>query len=287
MKIYKLTYGLIAATMLSLASCVSNDYPEFDDADAFVAFTEGTVDALEGGEAVKIPVLLTSLSGLSATVEVEVLDSTAVEGKDFTIENKTLTFDNENPQQEVVINVVNDDEYTSSRAFTLVLKESGVKLGAAKKCVVNIVDDEHPLSFLFNTYKTSVVDKWGDAYDIEGTITRDAEDDTKVWFNNFFTPWLTIKNGFNTSFYGIVNAEKTEIQVPAGQDSGIKAGDVPVLLYVGETDEVTGTMYDSGKNLVIQIKDDGATLFIVNAWGAAAGESWYDLVPGGVTLTKK
>lgn len=287
MKIYKLTYGLIAATMLSLASCVSNDYPEFDDADAFVAFTEGTVDALEGGEAVKIPVLLTSLSGLSATVEVEVLDSTAVEGKDFTIENKTLTFDNENPQQEVVINVVNDDEYTSSRAFTLVLKESGVKLGAAKKCVVNIVDDEHPLSFLFNTYKTSVVDKWGDAYDIEGTITRDAEDDTKVWFNNFFTPWLTIKNGFNTSFYGIVNADKTEIQVPAGQDSGIKAGDVPVLLFVGETDEVTGTMYDSGKNLVIQIKDDGATLFIVNAWGAAAGESWYDLVPGGVTLTKK
>lgn len=286
MKLFKLTYGLMAAAVLSLASCDINDYPEFDDADAFLAFQKSAVTAEEGGDAVKIPVLLTSLSGLSASVEIEVIDSTAVEGKDFTIESKTLTFSADAPEQNIVINIANDDEYTGSRAFTLVIKEGGVKLGAAKKCVVNIADDEHPLLFLFNTYTASIVDYWGDAYDIVGTISRDADDDTKVWFENFFTPWLQ-SQGFNTKFYGIVNDEKTEILIPAGQETGVTAGGVPIVLYVGDSSDLTGELYDSGKNLVVKILDDGAKLEVVNAYGASNGSSWYDLSAGGVILTKK
>ena len=287
MKLFKLTYGLMAAAVLSLVSCNINELPTFNDADAFVAFSSNTVTAEEGGDAVKIPVLLTSLSGISASVEIQVIDSTAVEGKDFTIENKTLTFTKENPEQEIVVNIANDDEYTGSRAFTIILKESGVKLGAAKKCIVSIADDEHPLLFLFNTYTAHYADYWGDEYDVVGTITRDANDDTKVWFNDFFTPWLTLSNGFHTSFYGVVNAEKTEILIPAGQATGVSSGGVPIVLYVGETAEMSGELYDSGKNLVVQIVDEGASLVVVNAYGASNGSSWYDLTAGGVKFTKQ
>lgn len=287
MKIFKLTYGLMAATMLSLASCNINDYPTFDDANAFVAFQSGTVTAEEGGAAVKIPVLLTSLSGISATIEVEVVDSTAKEGTDFSVESKSLTFTKEAPEQYITINITNDNEYTGSRAFSLILKESNVKLGAAKKCIVNIADDEHPLLFLFNTYTAHYADYWGDEYDVVGTITRDANDDTKVWFNDFFTPWLTLSNGFHTSFYGIVNAEKTEIAIPAGQATGVSSGGNPIVLYVGDTEDLSGELYDSGKNLIVKIVDEGAALIPQQAYGASNGSSWYDLTAGGVTFTKK
>lgn len=285
MKIFKLALGMAAALML--ASCNINDLPEYDDSNAFVAFTSSAVTAQEGGDEVKIPVLLTSISGISADIEVEVIDSTAVEGKDFTIVNKKLSFTKENPTQEIVVKVTNDDEYTGSRAFTLVLKESGVQLGASKKCVVSIADDEHPLLFLFNTYTGHIVDYWGDEYDIEGTIERDPDDDSKVWFKNFFTPWLTIGNGFTTKFYGIVNLETNEILIPAGQETGVSASSKPIILYVGESEDLSGDLYESGKNLVVKILDDGESLLVVNAWGASNGSSWYDLSAGGVTLTKK
>lgn len=285
MKIFKLALGMAAG--LLLASCNINELPEYDDSNAFVAFTSSAVTAQEGSDDVQIPVLYTSLSGLSADIEVEVIDSTAVEGKDFTIANKKLSFTKDNPTQYITVKVTNDDTYTGARAFTLVLKESGVLLGASKKCVVSIADDEHPLLFLFNTYTTHIVDYWGDEYDVEGTVTRDAEDDTKVWFNNIFTPWLTLANGFNTKFYGMVNLEENEILIPAGQDTGITAGGVAIVLYVGETEDITNDMYDSGKNLIVKIVDNGESLVIVNTWGASNGSSWYDRSAGGVTLTKK
>lgn len=285
MKIFKLALGMAAALML--ASCNINELPEYDDSNAFVAFTSSSVTAQEGGAEVKIPVLLTSISGISTDIEVEVIDSTAVEGKDFTIANKKLSFTKENPTQEIVVKVTNDDEYTGSRAFTLVLKESGVQLGASKKCVVSIADDEHPLLFLFNTYTGHISDYWGDQYDIEGTIERDPDDDSKVWFKDFFTPYLTIGNGFSTKFYGIVNLETNEILIPAGQETGVSASSKPIILYVSETEDLSGDLYDSGKNLVVKILDDGESLLVVNAWGASNGSSWYDLSAGGVKLTKK
>lgn len=284
----KLTYGLMAATMLFFASCDINEYPTFSDSNAFVAFQSGAVTAEEGGDAVKVSVLLTSLAGISATVEVEVIDSTAVEGKDFTISSKTLNFDKENPEQEIVVNITNDDVYTGARAFTLVLKESGVKLGAAKKCVVSIADDEHPLLFLFNTYTGTITDAWGSTFEATGTISRDPDDDTKVWISDILTPWFVSKSYTPNPFYGFVNEEKTQISVPAGQATGYTSNSLPIVLYVAEDSDVNSQMYDSGKNLIIEILDGGNSLRIVNAWGADnGGGSWYEANIGNVILTKK
>ena len=287
MKIYQLAFGLVAAATMVLTSC-KNEQPSFNDADAFVAFQSSTVSAAEGGEAVQIPVMLTSLSGVAADIEVEVIDSTAVEGEDFTVVNKTLSFTKDNPIQYITVNVANDDEYTGSRVFTLILKQGSVNLGAAKTCLVSIADDEHPLTFLFGTYKTHIKDFWGDEYDIVGTVTRDADDDHKVWFNQIFTPWLCQAQGFQVSFYGMVNDEKTEISIPAGQETGVKASGAAIVLFVSDDETLDGDLYDSGKNLIVTIDDENAsTLTIVNAWGAGTGSNWYDLSTGNVTLTKQ
>ena len=55
MKIFKLSYGLVAATLL-LVSCDINKYPEFDDANAFVAFQSSTAAVGEEDGSVEIPV---------------------------------------------------------------------------------------------------------------------------------------------------------------------------------------------------------------------------------------
>ena len=68
MKINKLAFGLLAATMMAFSSC-SNDYPTFDDADAFVAMTSSSAFVAETGDSLVVPVMLTSLSGLEKTVE--------------------------------------------------------------------------------------------------------------------------------------------------------------------------------------------------------------------------
>ncbi len=287
MKIYKIAYGLVAATLMVFTSC-KNEQPSFSDADAFVAFQNATVSANEGKGAVQIPVLLTSLSGIATDVEIQVVDSTAVEGEDFTIENKTLSFTKDQPTQYVTVNVLDDTEYTGRRVFKLILQANGINLGAAKECLVSIVDDEHPLTFLFGTYKTHIADYWGDEYDIEGTITPDAEDDSKVWFNQIFTPWLCQAQGFKISFYGMVNADKTEISIPAGQETGVTASGVPIVLYVSDDSTLDGDLYDSGKNITVTIDDENAsTLTIINAWGASNGSGWYDLAKGNVVLTKQ
>lgn len=285
MKIFKLALGMVAA--LVLASCNINEMPEFDDSNAFVAFSSSAVSAQEGGDDVLIPVLYTSRAGLSAEIEVEVIDSTAVEGRDFTIANKKLSFNKENPTQNVVIKVTNDEEYTGSRAFTLVLKESGVKLGASKKCVVRIADDEHPLNFLFNDYAANITDNWGDSYDIVGTITRDNDDDHKVWIKDLLTPWFSSAGYTPKSFYGFVNDEKTIISVPAGQETGYTASSNPIILYVCDNADLSGEMYSSGKNLTIEILDNGTKLHIVEGWGCSNGSSWYEANLGDVIATKK
>ena len=161
MKIFKLTYGLMAASMLMLASCNLNDYPEFDDADAFLAFTSSTASIGEESGTLEIPVLLTSKSGMTATAEIEVVadeeGTGAIEGTDFTIENKSLSFSGlEGATQLIKINIVDNDVFGGNKTFTIRLKEGGnVKLGAAKTCKVTIQDNEHPLAFILGTYGAS------------------------------------------------------------------------------------------------------------------------------------
>ena len=128
MKIKKLSYVLLAATTFVLASCNINEYPKFDDADAFVAIQQTSASTAENNPAGKlqIPVMLTSLSGLQGSVDFEITpaeENGAQEGVNFTVEgsSKTLTFTKENPTQYIVLNIIDNDTFGGDVKLTIKL----------------------------------------------------------------------------------------------------------------------------------------------------------------------
>lgn len=287
MKILRFTYGLLAAAALSLASCNVNDMPEFDDADAFLAFTSSSAKVSETAGSIQIPVMLTSRAGLSGTVTIEVdaEKSTAAEGKDFTIDNKTLTFDAANPVQKFTVSVKDNDEFTGNRTVKLKLTNTSLNLGAAKECTLTIEDDEHPLAFILGTYHASADSYFSNRghYDWDITVARDDDDINKVWIGNLDPFFLA--NGFmapeENNFYGFVSDDKTQILVPVDQEVGYQT---EVLAGFDNPDPEAGSRLETGSNIIVEIKDGGAKLVIPNAWGITG---WYNLFYGGVEFVKK
>ena len=218
----KITFGLVALATLAFSSC-SNDLPEFNDADAFVALRATTASFVENGEGTEIDVLLTSLNGLEGSVDFEIVpDSVAPanEGVNFTIENasKTLTFTKDAPTQSIKIKPIDNDVYTGDKRFTInLVNAKGVNLGANKSITVTVEDDEHPLAFMLGTYAAKGSSLFNG--DIEWTvkIAKDDTDAAKVWISNM------VPGGSNTPIYGTVNDAKDEIRIPVKQDIVITA----------------------------------------------------------------
>lgn len=218
----KITFGLVALATMAFSSC-SNDLPEFNDADAFVALRATTASFVENGEGTEIDVLLTSLNGLEGSVDFEIVpDSVAPanEGVNFTIENasKTLTFTKDAPTQSIKIKPIDNDVYTGDKRFTInLVNAKGVNLGANKSITVTVEDDEHPLAFMLGTYAAKGSSLFNG--DIEWTvkIAKDDTDAAKVWISNM------VPGGSNTPIYGTVNDAKDEIRIPVKQDIVITA----------------------------------------------------------------
>ena len=218
----KITFGLVALATMAFSSC-SNDLPEFNDADAFVALRATTASFVENGEGTEVEVLLTSLNGLEGSVDFEIVpDSVAPanEGVDFTIENasKTLTFTKDAPTQSIKIKPIDNDVYTGDKRFTInLVNAKGVNLGANKSITITVEDDEHPLAFMLGTYAAKGSSLFNG--DIEWTvkIAKDDTDAAKVWISNM------VPGGSNTAIYGTVNDAKDEIRIPVKQDIVITA----------------------------------------------------------------
>lgn len=282
----KSIYTLVAGTLL-LASCAENEHPVFNDNDAFVAFKSSSVGVAENvsGGQVQIPVLLTSLSGISTSVDFEVIESTAIEGVHFSIEgSKTLTFDKENPTQYITVNVIDNDSYDGNVSFSInLLEPQGVNLGSDVSCSVSIEDNEHPLAFILGDYAASADSYFSSRGHFDWTITlsRDAEDDGMVWINGL-DPYFAV-NGFYGPLYGVVNDEKTEIRVPVGQSYGYQ--NTELVGFTGPDPDDSSTM-DTGDNIIITIQNEGAALTVEHAFGIY-DEGWWNIMYGGLTITKK
>lgn len=294
MKKFNFIYGAVAASMMFFASC-SNDTPVFDDADAFVAFTKTTMSVDEFGQTLDVPVLLTSLSGMSGTVTFEAdSTSTAVEGVHYTFAGeKTLSFSGlEGSTQYIKLNIIDNDEFGGDVKLVLNLTAvTGVNMGATKKCTVTISDDEHPLLFLFNTYKVSATSYFGSSFDWEVSISKDDTDLKKVWISNlsaYFTSIGYVAPSTNY-FYGIVNADNTQISIPVGQETGLatSSGSVTLEGFDGPDPDVVD-MLSAGSYIVVDIVDNGNKLVFQHAWGTTVGGAgWYDLFYGGLEMNKK
>lgn len=268
MKIYKLTYGLIAATMLSLASCVSNDYPEFSDSEAFVAITKTTAAGAETSKTLEIPVMLTSLAGLQGSVDFVITPDSAagaVEGTHYTVANssRTLTFTKEEPVQNIVINIIDNDVFEGDKKFTVSLSNvQGAKLGANVTCDVTIEDDEHPLAFILGPAKAKGASYYDGETEWEMRFEKDAEDISKVWIYGLIPGTVTSKY----PVYGTVNEDKTELHIPLGQVCVVSSS-YP-LIKLGGFKGVEGEedMADSDY-LTFSIAEDGTM--------TAPNDEWY------------
>ena len=286
MKIFKLSYGLVAASML-LASCDINKYPEFDDANAFVAIQQTTASVDEFAGAVKIPVMLTSLSGIQCSVDFALTPaatSGAVEGTHYRLLNsgKTLTFTKDEPVQYIEIEPIDNDSFGGDVSLTISLENaSGVQVGAVKECKVTIVDDEHPLSFILGTMHAVGYDYFsgGAEEEWDATFEKDPTDVTKVWIYNICS------GGCSNAVYGIVNEDHTEIRIPVGQATDNTASYDVILEGFRDNGE---TDIEAGDCIIGQISPDG-TITIEDWFGAHAynagtttSAGWYAIEMGGI-----
>lgn len=225
----KFIYTSILGTML-FYSC-SNDLPVFDDKDAFVAFTETSMSVdenVESGE-LKIPVLLTSLSGLDRTIQYEVVEGKAKPGVHYEVvdESQTLHFTKDEPTQYIVIRIIDNDSFGGDVDFTVNLKPSTeINLGDSQSCSVKIVDNEHPLADILGTYNAAGQSYWGSALSWSVTLEKDDEDVTKVWISNM------VPGGSSLKVYGTVNDDKTEIKIPVAQEIA-ESSSYPLIVLEG------------------------------------------------------
>lgn len=291
MKIFKLALGMAAG--LLLASCNINELPEYDDSNAFVAFTSSAVSVGEEEGSKQVEVLLTSIGGIETTVNFEVAPAEtagAVEGKHYTIEgSKSLTFKKDAPTQKITLNIIDNDTFDGDVKFTIkLLDPEGVQLGASKTCSVTIEDDEHPLLFILGTLSAKGVSDFNGDTEWEVRIAKDDSDLSKVWIYNLVPGGSSSKS----PVYGIVNDEKTEIRIPVGQEVAVSSSYPHILLngYYGDTEEkiptggyITGEIAEDG---TISIKDYfGSQVFSDDAASNSLG--WYNLMDPIITLKKQ
>ena len=286
MKIFKLSYGLVAASLL-LASCDINKYPEFDDANAFVAIQQTSASVAENQGSLQIPVMLTSLSGIQGSVDFTLTpaeSSGAVEGTHFRLLNsgKTLTFTKEAPIQYIEIEPIDNDTFGGDVRLTITLENAqGVEVGAVKTCIVTIEDDEHPLSFILGTMHALGYDYFsgGAEEEWEATFEKDPTDVTKVWIYNICS------GGCSNAVYGIVNEDHTEIRIPVGQATANNSSYDVILEGFRDNGE---TDIEAGDYIIGTISPDG-TITIEDWFGAHAynagtttSAGWYAIEMGGI-----
>lgn len=274
MKILKnTTSGLVALAAMGLASC-SNDLPEFNDNDAFVAFTSTSISVDENKGEIEIPVLLTSLGGKEGSVDFEfVADETAPaeEGVNFTVENasKTLTFTKDANTQSIKLKIIElAGKFTGDLRFTVKLSNAqGVNVGADNTYSVTIADLDHPLAAILGSYTCNVNSYYNGEGQWTVTIQKDDTDVSKVWISNLL--------GYSVfeSVYGTVNDDKTEIRIPVSQKL-YSTSSYPVIqlnAYYGEGGEED--VEDAVVGTIDTDADGNTTISFGNYWMAAAAYS--------------
>ena len=289
----KLTILVIGAILM--VSCNLNEAPIFDDSEAFVAFRSSELSlGEEKTDTIKIPVLLTSLAGLSSSVDFEIVTdgATAIEGKHFKVLNtsKTLTFTKDTPTQNILVKTIDNATFDGDVSFSIKLNDPGdVKLVASKIINIKINDDEHPLLFILGSLTAKGTSNFNGAEEWTVTFDKDATDLKKVWIKNF------VNGGSSAAspIYGVVNDEKTEIKIPVGQIIAVSTSYPKITLrgFYGPDGEeeiptggfITGTIAPDGQ---ITFVDEFGSYVWTNE-DMTAGAGWYNIYQAGVTLKKQ
>ncbi|MDR1683667.1 MAG: hypothetical protein LBS25_09850 [Candidatus Symbiothrix sp.] len=287
----RILYISILASITLFNACELNDSPEFDDANAFVAFSSENISVKEDAETFVVPVRLTSLKGIATTVSFEIIDSTAVQGVDFELDGgaSVLTFDSKNPTQDIRFNILpHIGVFTGDLLFGVRITSSGsVNTGTIDTVYVTLLDIDHPLSFILGDFNATATSHFNGSETWTVTLAKDVSDTKKVWITNL------VKGGSSASspVYGMVNDEKTEIKIPVGQVIAISSAyDVILEGFYGPDGE---SNIPDGQSITGLIDPDG-TIHIQDEFGSHVYDKgttnslgWYNVFQADGVFVKK
>lgn len=286
-----LLYLTLLASVTLFGACNLNESPEFNDADAFVAFGGNSFSVEETAEVLKVPVRLTSLKNLTSTVTYELIDSTAIAGRDYELSGgaTVLNFDGKDPVQHIEINILpHEGVFTGDRIFGIALKSaSNVSLGSNDTVYVKILDLDHPLSAILGDYAV-----YGPNYfsnrDDNWTVKLEKDDEgdvSKVWISNL------VVAGTNQKVYGIVNEDMTKIEIPVKQTIATSSSYNSIVLEGFDNADINSAdLLPDGSKLTMTLTQDSPIVFTMDLpFGSHIidVDNWYSIVLAGATFTKK
>lgn len=284
-------YLTILVSMVFYVSCNINDYPVFDDKDAFVGFEQARVAIKEDADSIVIPVRLTSLKGKSATVTFEIIDSTAVQGVDFDLRGgaSVLTYSTSNPVEEIKFDIIpHIGTFTGDLMFGIAIKTvTGVDKGSNDTIYVTIQDIDHPLAALLGTYEVYGPNYFGgraDTWDV--VFEKDADGDvSKVWMSNLVVAGTSLK------VYGIVNAEKDKIEIPVKQEIAKSSSYTSIVLEGFDDPDINkADLLPDGSKLTLNLTSSDPIVFTMDLpFGShiVDVDNWYSIVLAKAKFTKK
>lgn len=284
---------------VALAACDKNDYPVFNDKDAFVAFDEVEVSVSEKyseekeGAVVKVPVTLASVAGLEETLKFEIVSpetKAAKDGVNYTLitTSGTLSFNAENRTQYIEFTTIYDGVYTGDLKFTIVIYgNDNISAGSENECTVTITDEDHPLGFMLGTYTATGEDNWDGVTSWTMTLTKDEKDDHKVWIRNIAN-W----NNSQVIAYGNVSEDFSTLNIPFGQEFERKYDGVTPSPLWGLTPEAafvkTGSVdvkiITSGSKVSLDFGEEYG--FVIPAMSSGSVAGYYCIIWPGITAEK-
>lgn len=293
----KLKYLILAVgTLFVIASCDDNIPQSFNAEDSNASFSKTTASVNENAtEPLEIPLVLAGIHG-SGKVTVTLAVSTegdtnpAIEGEDFTIDNKEITFEEGYGTQNIVIRPIDNNVFTGKKTFTLTIASSTPELkeSVQNSVKISIADDEHPLSYLFGTYAMEGI------LISQGQASPNGYDVTIAAHDAGALNEIEVDFGYPEVVLASVGEEdgETVITFYKNQDVGeAQAGYIAHFVwttvedgkqYYSETDNVMAT-YDNG---IITLNEDNGFGFL--AYESGVPYAWFEYwMQGSVTFTKK
>lgn len=283
---------LTISLLVFFTACDLNTAPEFDDNDAFVAFDNAAMSIAEDKGTLKIPVTLASVKGLSASIDFELVDSTAKLGENYNLVNETttLTFDAQNRTQFIEISIVdNPGVFTGDLRFVVKLSEDGtVKPSVENTCTVTIQDKDHPLSAFFGEWTATAESAYFGDVEWDVTLAKDEDDISVLWVTDIiygFPRYGFSYPNVDTRFYGVVSDDGSELTFNIGQTCAYKYQGVHEISLNGLTGD--GKVVKEGK-IVAKVSEDGKTITFeeLGIYVDDATGPWDALFPT-ITWTKK
>jgi Calx-beta domain. len=285
----KLKYlSLIVFSLLMFASCDDNDPQEFLAPDSHVSFPTTTVSiAEESTDVLRIPIAYAcTKAGVPVTVTVasstEGQTNPAIEGEDYIIRNKQVTFDSGAEIKHIIIEPIDNDVFTGRKTFNLVISSVSPDLpqeSVQNKVNVSILDNEHPWAAIIGTYTMVAEDYWEEEMISMPVAISSSDDDVNV---------LLLDLGYG----GVAEMEIDEVDgeiiitIPAFQIAGTYAGAYDLHLSWAEpTDD--GANYSRSIPITAEFKDgkiifgtEFGLLAVSKSTGSIAGwlETWLGVV---------